>query len=346
MSRTNPWLRNQLYFRYGFWDLEPNANMMYHVTPKLSSVLESTELSSRASRNSKVEGLGGSHDVSVSYYGSLNRAAFTLMYLYRIWQVKEGILTLHDLAEIAGWDDELITIVERYQPHEVVDTVRRSLGAPNPIVFGDSWADGLTEDDFAILCFKNPCKHLYVQDLLKLSRRSDDTTIKALTQDSIQELRRIVHPFSYFGSHADSLLGIYGDVRRRIENGETEYIYGNGKIEDREFRKKIMGSSSRYPKKEWNWEKVIEFENITIDLRKQPVKIEDICLYLQGEQEFQLFRSMPMSELWTLYTIHDILREAKKRNGGVEPFFWDMDYAIDGWYPWSRFQLATWVDEE
>ena len=345
--RNNPWLRNQLYFRYGFWDLEPNANMMYHVTPKLSAILESTELSSRASRDSKVEGLGGSHDVSVSYYGSLNRAAFTLMYLYRIWQVKEGILTLHDLAEIANWNDEQVRIASnRYSSKELVGLVRMSLGAPDPIVFGDSWADGLTKDDFAILCFKNPCKHMFVQDLLKLSRRSDDTTIKALTQDSIQELRRIVHPFSYFGSYPDNLLWIYGDVRKRIENGETEYTYENGKIEDREFRKKIMGSSSWYPEKEWNWEKVIEFENITIDLRKQPVKIEDLCIYLQGEQEFQLFRSMPMSDLWEMYTIHDILREAKERNGGVEPFFWDMNYAIDGLYPWSAFQLATWVDEK
>ena len=87
-SRLKPWLQNQTHFRYGFWDLEANANMMYHVAPKLSVMLDSTELSSRASRNSKAEGLGGSHDVSVSYYGSRNRATSTLMYMYRIWQVK------------------------------------------------------------------------------------------------------------------------------------------------------------------------------------------------------------------------------------------------------------------
>jgi hypothetical protein len=265
--------------------------------------------------------------------------------LYRIWQVKEGILTLHDLAEIAGWGDELITIVERYQPHEVVNTVRMSLGAPNPIVFGDSWADGLTEDDFAILCFKNPCKHMYVQDLLKLSRRSDDTTIKALTQDSIHKLRDNVGNRCYFGAYSDGLPSIYGDIRRSIVAGEIEYTYENGAFEDRAFKELIIGPWGRYPR-EWYDQDVIQFENITIDLRKQPVNIEDLCIYLQGEQEFQLFRSMPMSELWELYTIHDILREAKNRNGGVEPFFWDMDYDIDGLYTWSTFQLATWVDED
>jgi len=351
--RDNPWMKNQLYFRYGFWDLEPNANMMYHVTPKLSAILDSAELSSRASRNSKVEGLGGSHDVSVSYYGSLNRAAFTLMYLYRIWQVKEGILTIHDLAEVAGWDDDLIAIVERQQPHELVDQVRMSLGAPNPIVLGDSWADGLTEDDFAILCFKNPCKHLYVQDLLKLSRRSDDTTIKALTQDSIQELRHNVAPRCYFGSHSDGLdSSIYHEIRNLLHKGESQITYGEaserswhsgwGNYEDR-IREVFIGPSYYYPK-EWYGQDVIQFKNITIDLRRQPVTIGDLCLYHQGEQEFQIFRSMPMSDICALHTIRDILREAKERNGGVEPFFWDMGYDIEGSQSWADFELSTWEE--
>jgi hypothetical protein len=349
-SRQNPWLKNQLYYRYGFWDLEPNANMMYHVTPKLSAIFDSTELSSRASRNSKVEGLGGSHDVSVSYYGSLNRAAFTLMYMYRVWQVKEGILNIQDLAEIASWDDTQIRIANegRYDAQEIVGLVRMSLGAPNPIVFGDSWAEGLTEDDFAILCFKNPCKHLFVPNLLKLSRgwTTDDTAIKALTQDSIHELRPFVGNQSYFGANSSQgyTYFVYQNIRRLLNEGKSQVTFGDGEVDARRFREMTIGPPYSH-KREWEDQDVIHFENITIDLRKQAVNIEDLCLYLMYEQEFQLFRSMPMSEVWTLYTIHDILREARDRNGGVEPFFWDMDYGIEGLYPWSKFQLATWVDE-
>ena len=78
--------------------------MIYHVTPKLSAITESTELSPRASRKSKVEGLGGRHDISVSFYGSLNRAMYTLIYLYRIWQVKSGQISMRDRGH-RGWDD-------------------------------------------------------------------------------------------------------------------------------------------------------------------------------------------------------------------------------------------------
>jgi len=351
-NRQNPWDRDQLYFRYGFWDLEPNANLMFHVTPKLSAILDSTELSPRASRSSKVESLGGPHEISVSYYGSLNRAVYTLIYLYRIWQVKKGIITIDDLSAIAGWDAAKSRTVAKYDSHMRVDAVRRSLVAHNPIVLGDSWVDDVTEDDFAILCFKNPCKHMFVRNLLTLGKRPDDTAIEALTQDSIQELRRYVAPRCYFGTHSEGLDGgIYHEIRRLLHEGKSQITYGEsskhlwkiGWGDYKDHIKKVFIGSSFYHKREWEGQDVIQFENITIDLREQPVNIEDLCLYRQEEQEFQLFRSMAMEKLLSCVTIYDALREAKSRNGGVEPFFWDTEFKKEDFA--SRFRLATWVDD-
>ena len=342
--RKNPWLKDYLYFRYGFWDLEPNRNMIYHVTPKLSAIMESTELSPRASRKSKVEGLGGQHDISISVYGSLNRAMYTLVYLYRIWQVKSGQVSMRDIADIAGWDDEMLGLIGKYQPHEIVSQVRIALRAPDPIVMGSDWADDLADEDFAILAFTNPCKHMYIKDIARLSRRSDDTAIRSFTQQSIVDLRQFAHTFSYFGARSDGLdANMYSQIRNNLRRDEVAVTYADGELPYDYFYRALFGGE-RYTPSDWYGRDIIEFENITVDLRPQAVPIEDVCIYNQLEQEFRLFRSMPMGDVYRVYTIQDALREARQRNGGVEPFFWDMSYGIEGPQPWSEFELSTWVE--
>ena len=343
-KRENPWVRDRLYFRCGFWDLEPNANALYHVTPKLSAILDSAELSSRASRKSRAEGLGGCHEVSVSYYGSMERAAFTLVYLYRVWQVKKGILTLNDLANIAGWDSGFVARIKHYQPHELIRSVGISLGAPDPIVLGSDWAEGITKDDFAILEFKNPCKHLFVENLLKLNKLREEPTIWPLTQPSIHRLREEVGNYCYFGQNSEGLTGMYASVRRLLCYGESQITY-EGRSGSRDtFREQFIGPPSSYPR-DWYRKDVIQYENITLDLRKQPVRIEDLCIYRQGEQEFQLFRAMPMSDLLYLHTMDEVLEIAREYNSGVEPFFWDTKFQFDLGRGFHKFQLATWVDK-
>ena len=320
--------------------------MAYHVTPKLSDIMDSSELSSRDSRKSTVQGLGGAHDVSISLYGSLNTAMYTLVYLYRIWQVKQGLLSIDDLAKVAKWPSEHTALLRKfkYSADELINEVRMRLKAPNPVVLGDSWAETISEEDFAILAFANPCSHMYVHDLLTLSCRSDDTSIRALTQQSIVNLRQLVHPFSYFGARSDGIdRDMYYQIREALKRGETAVTYKDGEPSYRDMFKIVFGPENWLPA-EWYGREVIDFENITIDLREQAVQIKDTCIYNHREQEFQLFRSLPMSDVVRIYTIQDALLEARQRNGGVEPFFWDMGFRIEGSPSWSEFELSTWVD--
>ncbi len=269
---------------------------------------------------------------------------YTLVYLYRIWQVKSGQVSMREIADIAGWDDEMSDLMGKYQPHELVSQVRIALKAPDPIVMGNDWAEGLTDEDFAILAFTNPCKHMYIKDIAKLSRRSDDTAIQALTQQSVIDLRQFAGPFSYFGARSDGLdSNMYSQIRNNLKRDEATVTYADGELPYRYFYNTIFGGE-RYTPSDWYGRDIIKFENITIDLRPQSVPIEDVCTYNLFEQEFRLFRSMPMSEVYRVYTIQDALREARQRNGGVEPFFWDMGYGVEGPRSWSEFELSTWVE--
>ena len=176
------------------------------------------------------------------------------------------------------------------------------------------------------------------------SRRSDDTAIRALTQQSVIDLRQFAHTFSYFGERSEGLdANMYSQIRNNLRRDEVAVTYADGELPYDYFYKALFGGE-RYTPSDWYGRDTIEFENITIDLRPQAVPIEDVCIYNHLEQEFRLFRSLSMGDVYRVYTIKDALREARQRNGGVEPFLWDMGYGVEGPQPWSEFELSTWVE--
>lgn len=358
-GRSNPWLKNQLYFRYGFWDLEPGANMIYHVTPALSSVLKAGELSPPIMRRSRNQGLGGIHTASVSFYGSLSRAVYTLVYMYRLWQLENGYHEdLKALLEYSDVNAQTKTFckerIDNSRPGSsvfVINRIRESLRAHNPmIVGGASWARKAAIEDFAILVFENPCKYLFLPDIYT-SIASVDTPfqesegfIRTFTQQSVRDLSSCCDQKdrSYFDMGGLYELN-YADILSAIQEGVPSIELG---IKPNVMFDKLFGRNPADILASQRGQPLIQFENITFDMRPQSVKIRDLCEYKASEQEFRVFRELPMSDVVRIYTIGDILSEARKCNGGVEPFFWDMDCEIgDTPSRWSNFHFSTWVED-
>jgi DNA-directed RNA polymerase specialized sigma24 family protein len=358
-GRSNPWLKNQLYFRYGFWDLEPGANMIYHVTPALSSVLKSGELSPPSMRRSGNTGLGGIHNASVSFYGSLSRAVYTLVYMYRIWQLENGYH--EDLKALLEHNDAGIDtkthigkLIDDARPGSsvfVINRIREMLRAHNPMIMGGaSWIRKAAIEDFAILVFENPCRHLFLPDVYSSIEsfgrpfQERQGCIRAFTQQSVRDLSSSCDQKdrSYFNMGGLYELS-YGDIQHAIQEGASTVELD---IEPRVMFDKLFGRNPSDILASQRDQPLIRFENITFDMRPQSVKIRDLCEYKESEQEFRVFRELPMSDVVRIYTIDDILREARKCNGGVEPFFWDWYCGMGGTSSrWSDFHFSTWEDD-
>lgn len=332
--RQNPWVDTELYFRSGFWDMEPNKYELFHVTPSFTKIEKSGEISSRHHRGTKAQGLGGAHTVSISAYGSLEHALYTLTFLYRVWQSYNNLLDLGPWLDTAtGLDRYTLDPLIREQPRihtEFVRDIANEMGFLDPILLSTDWLRDITEKDFALICFKNPCKHLLVNSLYR--QKGFDGYIPPLDQASMRRLRNIVDRYTYLGSNNLSLNDdLYWKIRGAIHRGETKFAL--------KVSPDLLGLRGFK-------DGIFTFENITFDINPQEVPIKDICKYDGRENEFQLFRPIPTSLFTDVYSIKQVLEEATRLNGGVEPFLWDIEKfkVFTEGRSIQNFKLATWRD--
>lgn len=351
MNRQNPWIENHLYFRYGFWDIRPNANLLYHSTPRFRAIETSSLISPRAFRNSQEQGLGGGHDVSISTYGSLTRALCTTLFMYRIWQIEKGLLSRKELKDITGWSLDTINNLLQYNGSAgFVSDVAYEQKLHDPNVVSGEWARDTTEDDFAIIVFEDTSKHLFLNklDFRQSKYKREDTIIPPFCQPSIERLREVVGAESYFGSRFASLNYLFYDViRDLIISNETAFTFGEetSRFKNPKLTHEILfGEAGSYPLN-WQNKDLIEFENMSIDLRPQAIAIKDLCAYNRIEQEFRVFREVPLNQAYAIFTIKEVLEEAAKAHRGVEPFLWDMRNTCEI-FPQTidSFEVSTWFD--
>lgn len=331
----NPWVKDSLYFRCGFWDTEPNSINLYHVTPRYSSILESGGLLSRMDRDDESQTLGGPHKVSISSYGSLNMAFYTLIYLYRVWQIKNNLVSEKDIKQFRELDNldtknlwDMRKEFKIFTALNIVDAIRKKLEQPNPIVFSDDWAIDTSLEDLRIIKFKNSFSHLYLDTLYFYK---SDVELSSFNQDSVHNLYLISKPKSYFALFPYDKTNlpytgskIYESIEDSIKSGKDYITYP---LSGHELLKSI-GLDENKCKKYMIKDDVIKFENITIDLRSHRFKIDEICTYNTPEQEFRIFRGVPKENFVDIYSVEDALLVAMELNGGVEPYLWDMSFQL------------------
>lgn len=332
----NPWVKESLYFRCGFWDVQPNSMSLYHVTPRYGKIKESGAILSRKDRGDESQTLGGPHRISISSYGSLNRAFYTIIYLYRIWQIKNNLFNEKDMKKYK--DLKRIDISELWKLRKenknftalnIIDAIRKRLNQPNPIIFSDDWALGVELNDLKIIKFNNNFSSLLIDSLYF---PSSDVELRSFNQESITRLSSLSNGKSYFGLFPyDKTSLLYGDmsiyrvIEEAIHYGRDSIFYPISGYELLSNLGLDFSKCERYLISD----EVIKFENITIDLRRQSIKIEDICTYNSPEQEFRIFKSVPESNFVDIYSIEDVLLIATKLNGGVEPYLWDMSFQLE-----------------
>jgi len=295
--RQNPWVDTELYFRSGFWDMEPNKYELFHVTPSFTKIEKSGEISSRHHRGTKVQGLGGAHTVSISAYGSLEHALYTLTFLYRVWQSYHNLLDLGPWLDTAtGLDRYILDPLIQEQPRihtEFVRDIASEMDFLDPILLSTDWLKDSSKKDFALICFRN---------------------------------------YTYLGSKSlDLEYDVYWKIRGAIQRGETKFALN--------VSPNKLGVSGFK-------DGIFTFENITFDINPQEFLIRDICKYDGRENEFQLFRPIPTSLFTDVYSIKQVLKEATRLNGGVEPFLWDIEKfkVFTEGRAIQDFKLATWRD--
>lgn len=331
----NPWVRNSLYFRCGFWDIEPNSMNLYHVTPRYKNILDSGGLKSRMERGDEFQTLGGPHKISISSYGSLNMAFYTLIYLYRVWQIKNKLFFEGDMKNFSELNKlnvkNLWTMLEEdsnFTALNIVDAIRKRLNQPNPIVFSDDWAIDTNLEDLRIIKFRNNFSHLYLDTLYFYS---SDVELSSFNQESIRNLSSISKEKSYFSIFPYDKTNlpytetkIYELIESAIELGNRYIHYPLSGFE----LLNRLGLDEYKCKKYITKDNIIKFENITIDLKDQRFKIDEICTYNTPEQEFRIFKSVPKEEFIDIYSVEDALLVAMELNGGVEPYLWDMSFQL------------------
>lgn len=359
-NRKNPWNYERAYFRYGFWDIPSGENEIFHATVKYSDILKSGSLSPRAFRESKEETLGGRHDVSTSFYGSIYHAMNTLLYLYRIWQLE------HDFESIPFSEEEKEKVTNlrtssNYNIREILRKISHKYfeTLKDPIVRSHSWVADTQKEDFALITILNPCKYMYKQYLG--SKYGKGSNFPMFESPAFEELANYVASTSYFNSNRGNTLpsgssqsGIYHFLKEAISNSKTYFEYDFGlnywtkePLKDEALARAVFGERSYFTATDrfTIGKNLYQFENITIDLNPQSLPIEDICEFYEIEQEFRLFREIPVERFKDIYTIEDIIETATELNGGIEPLFWDFTKGESENYDLSKQKVATWEEE-
>jgi hypothetical protein len=178
---------------------------------------------------------------------------------------------------------------------------------------------------------------------------------------AFEELANYVSSSSYFNSNRGNTLpsgssqsGIYHSLKEAITNSKTHFEYDFGlnywtkePLKDKALAKAVFGERSYFAETDrfTIGKNLYQFESITIDLNPQSLPIEDICEFYGIEQEFRLFREIPVKNFKDVYTIEDIIEIATELNGGIEPLFWDFTKGESGNYDLSKQKLATWEEE-
>ena len=360
LARENPWNYERAYFRYGFWDMPFGENEIFHATVKYSDILKSGSLSPRAFRESKEETLGGRHDVSISFYGSIYHAMNTLLYLYRMWQLE------HDFESIpfSEKEKEKVTNLRTHSNYNIREILRDIAAyyfetAKNPIVYSDSWVADAKKEDFALITILNPCKYMYMEYLG--TRYGKGSNFPMLESPAFEELAKYVVYSSYFNINrrnslpsGSSIRGLYHYLKDAITNSKTHFEYDFGlnywtkePLRDEALARAVFGERSYFAETDrfTIGKNLYQFENITIDLNPQSLPIENICEFYAGEQEFRLFREILVKNFKDVYMIEEIIEIATELNDGVEPLFWDFTKGESGNYDLSKQKMATWEEE-
>ena len=365
LNRENPWNYERAYFRYGFWDMPFGENEIFHATVKYSEILKSGSLSPRAFRESKEETLGGSHDVSISFYGSIYHAMNTLLYLYRMWQLEhdfESIPFSEEEKEKAKGLKSLKSLKSNdYSVRHILRDIATSYfeTAKDPIVYSDSWVADTQKEDFALITILNPCKYMYMEYLG--TRYGKESNFPMFESPALEELAKYVAHSSYFNSNrgnslprGSSQIGIYHSLKDAITNSKAHFEYDFGynwkkePLRDEALARAVFGERSYFAETDrfTIGKNLYQFENITIDLNPQSLPIENICEFYAGEQEFRLFREILVKNFKDVYTIENIIEIATELNDGVEPLFWDFSKGESGNYDLSKQKMATWEEED
>lgn len=350
-AKENPWIKNALSFKGGFWEIEPYSNELFHVTPTLNAILASGELSPRRFRASQGQSLGGVHDISTSFYGNIHQAMSTLMFMYRIWQTykQPNELPFESIEDYNYFHQEL-----QDTSNDVLDTIStfaKHLNAQNPLVLGNQWVDFTKRSDFAIIEIDNPCRYLFIDDL-KFNK--SQSRIESLMNSDLVDLREFVGAesdlvgASYFGKYFGNLAKgytFYSQVRQAMSSGRTSFNFDWEDIFPNYGELLTFGDNHKMQKFKIA-KNVYAFKSLTIDLNTQDIPLKQICEFSKDEQEFRLFQEIKHIAFKTIYRIDDVLQLAKELNNGIEPFFWHVDASKGIDMGMSHFSLAAWASQD
>lgn len=348
--RKNPKVP-ELRFEAGFWSLKGNADPFFHVTLHLEKILDAGALKPRYLHGKgDVQSLGGQHDVSLSFYNNIISAKNTLLYLYRMWQWVNGLLTESDLISKYGVSQDRFTFLAQNKVVNaryifktlLYDFVRTE----DPILTADldNHLKGLDIRNLALIVVKNPTKYVFMNELW--ARR--DLLIDFESFPSIINAIQKSKPFSYLDGRSTLDNSFYDLVRTNLK------VYGNTKLDLNVYQYSnlrsysspqkwcdiLFGYGSYYdlPKES---DTVIKFGDLKFDLSPKEFEISDMCEYSYYEDEIRVFQEIPTSSFLEIIRVEDVLREATALNNGIEPLFWSMDFTPTSSYNISSFKFIN-----
>lgn len=353
MKRTNPKVEI-LKFQAGFWHLPQDPDPYFHVTPNLSDILRSNEISPRYSRATNKQTLGGFHDVSISLYNNIISAKRTLLYLYRIWQHERGFLTNDQLIQDFGVDRSTFLYfgTDRKFTHsnsnELFKNLCKYFNSQDPFVLGLDWIKSVEEKDFALIVLRNTCKYVCISNLwtkgnwvidvdhfpsflnmlLTISRSKERSYLwgrqTIMFYDHIRQA--IIRNNSTFKTHYDSYL-----ISQINDSISEEFIFGERLDSE---QRSIFGATTPSANN-------FALGNVEIDLNPFAFPIDQICEYCAYEDELRVFKKIPRSDFIEILTVEDIIKEATILNNGIEPLLWRDDFTPTSAYSVSAFKFLS-----
>lgn len=317
---------SHLNFKAGFWSLADGADACYHVTPNLSAILKSRQISSRFFRNEQRQTLGGRHDVSISVYNNITSAKNTLLYLYRVWQRVHGELTDERLRTQFG----VTNVPNSNDANEILSQLVSEFNSNYPVVFGDKWAYEIAKDDLALIVLQNTSKYVFIN---KLWHHRTCLIDIASYPDLIDIFERSSNNCYLKGAYLST--NFYCDIMSNIRANKLYFESSDRAFSSKDdFFVQVFGYwGVSLAKKESG---IYNFGNISFDLNPQQIPIDEICEYCGNEDEIRIFRPIPSTQFEAVISVEDVLEEATRLNGGTEPLFWNCSWTQD-----SNFEFGT-----
>jgi hypothetical protein len=348
--RKNPKVP-ELRFEAGFWSLKGNADPFFHVTLHLEKILDAGALKPRYLHGKgDVQSLGGQHDVSLSFYNNIVSAKNTLLYLYRMWQWVNGLLTDSDLINKFGASQDLLTKITKFGHRDTAKDFFRLLSVDfvinDPSVLGnlDNHLKDLDIRNLALIVVKNPTKYVFMNEIWSRGECLIDIESFPSIINAINHSR----PFSYLDGRSTLDNSFYDLVRTNLK------VYENTKLDlnvcqysdlrsyssPQKWCDILFGYGSYYdlPKES---DTVIKFGDLKFDLSPKEFYISDICEYSRYEDEIRVFQEISTASFLEIISVEDVLREATALNNGIEPLFWSMDFTPTSSYNISSFKFIN-----